>query len=177
VKDLAGMRFGRLLVIDFDFESLLSDNAGKTKWKCLCDCGNEILVRREYLLSGHTLSCGCYRLEQRSGENNWNWNYELTDEERIINRAYPEYRKYVRSVRKRDKHTCQVCGAITGEREVHHLYSYSHYPEHRLNVDYGVVICKDEHVSFHTWMGGTAVECVPADFDRWLYETSCLTNK
>ena len=30
-----------------------------TKWKCLCDCGNIILVDGTKLRSGHTQSCGC----------------------------------------------------------------------------------------------------------------------
>lgn len=28
-------------------------------WKCLCDCGNRIVVKTNKLTSGHTRSCGC----------------------------------------------------------------------------------------------------------------------
>ncbi len=55
-KDLRGMRFTRLLVIE---------EAGKTKsnnlkWKCLCDCGKEIITTGSWLLNGDSKSCDCY---------------------------------------------------------------------------------------------------------------------
>lgn len=32
------------------------------RYLCLCDCGEETIVRLEYLRSGHTQSCGCHRV-------------------------------------------------------------------------------------------------------------------
>ena len=29
------------------------------KWRCRCDCGNEILVTAHHLKDGNTMSCGC----------------------------------------------------------------------------------------------------------------------
>lgn len=29
---------------------------------CLCECGKNVVVRLEYLSSGHTMSCGCQRI-------------------------------------------------------------------------------------------------------------------
>ena len=61
--DLLGLRFGQLTVI--------KDNGsidGYHYWQCLCDCGNEISVKAEYLQSGHKKSCGC--LSQSIGELN-----------------------------------------------------------------------------------------------------------
>ena len=52
-EDLAGKRFGRLTVIEFDYES--SD----TKWICKCDCGNTVSVKASSLRGGNTKSCGC----------------------------------------------------------------------------------------------------------------------
>ena len=34
------------------------------KWKCKCDCGNEIIVSGKHLRSGNTKSCGCYQKER-----------------------------------------------------------------------------------------------------------------
>jgi len=56
-KKLAGQRFGRLVVL-YD--------TGERKnrhvfWHCRCDCGNEVVVRTDCLISGNTTSCGCYR--------------------------------------------------------------------------------------------------------------------
>ena len=61
--DLLGLQFGKLTVI--------RDNGsidGHHYWQCLCDCGNEVNVRAEYLRSGHKNSCGC--LTQSVGEFN-----------------------------------------------------------------------------------------------------------
>lgn len=35
--------------------------AGKSKWKCLCDCGNTSIVIGYRLKTAHTKSCGCIR--------------------------------------------------------------------------------------------------------------------
>lgn len=60
-KDLMNRRFNRLLVI-----SRAEDIPASTMWKCLCDCGSTAVVRTNYLLSGHTRSCGCYRVDMHS---------------------------------------------------------------------------------------------------------------
>ena len=59
--DLTGQRFGRLTALG---------SADKTvgppgKWRCRCDCGQEIICSRENLHSGATKSCGCLREEVR----------------------------------------------------------------------------------------------------------------
>lgn len=68
-KDLTGMRFGRLNVISRNYEKQ-KEYFAKTGnysafWNCLCDCGNEVVVRSSSLMnkSNPTFSCGCYRNE------------------------------------------------------------------------------------------------------------------
>ena len=56
--DLTAQRFGRLTVLEF----VPTDKYGSF-WKCLCDCGNRIIVRGMCLKRGDTLSCGCLRKE------------------------------------------------------------------------------------------------------------------
>jgi hypothetical protein len=55
-KDLRGMRFTRLVVI----EEAGTAKSGNLKWRCLCDCGKEIITVGSWLLNGDTKSCGCY---------------------------------------------------------------------------------------------------------------------
>jgi hypothetical protein len=58
-KDLVGQRFGRLTVVN-----LVGGISPIPIWHCKCDCGNEIDVRRDYLVSGQTKSCGCLKTDK-----------------------------------------------------------------------------------------------------------------
>ena len=66
-KDLTEQKFDRLTAIK-PIENHTNSNGKSmmTKWLCRCDCGNECNVQSGNLLSGHTLSCGCYNKEQAS---------------------------------------------------------------------------------------------------------------
>lgn len=55
-KDLTGMMFGRLIVIEH-----VGTRNGHSLWKCKCDCGNVVEVVSGSLVSGNTQSCGCFR--------------------------------------------------------------------------------------------------------------------
>ena len=73
--DLVGQKFNKLLVL----ESAGTGSDRQSLWKCLCDCGNEVIVRGHQLTKGRTKSCGCLRgfqyanARDTSGENNNNW--------------------------------------------------------------------------------------------------------
>lgn len=53
LKYIPGTRFGRLVIVL---------RAG-TQITCHCDCGNGSVVHLSNLISGHTSSCGCLRVE------------------------------------------------------------------------------------------------------------------
>ena len=59
--NLLNCRFGRLKVLT---ENHYRTNGGGVRWDCICDCGNLITVPAMHLKSGHTQSCGCYRIDQ-----------------------------------------------------------------------------------------------------------------
>jgi len=60
LNDLTGQKFGRLTVISlFGF-----DKSRSSLWKCQCDCGRILTVKRYSLVSGHTKSCGCYHIDK-----------------------------------------------------------------------------------------------------------------
>lgn len=61
--DLTGQKFGRLTVLEQDYDHPLSHK--RTYWKCLCDCGNIISVAAQSLRrkTNPTKSCGCIRKE------------------------------------------------------------------------------------------------------------------
>lgn len=62
VENIVGQKFGRLTVI----ENLNVNSHGSTLHRCLCDCGNEKIVPKSYLKSGHTQSCGCLQTERHT---------------------------------------------------------------------------------------------------------------
>ncbi len=59
MRNLKGRRFGKLVVL----EKAISDKKGYVMWKCLCDCGNEIIVPGVHLTRKKRpkRSCGCSR--------------------------------------------------------------------------------------------------------------------
>lgn len=70
--DLTGQRFGRLTVLKDSGNRL----DRKVVWLCMCDCGQETLVRSTRLRKGTTRSCGCLRRENAkyplySKHSNW----------------------------------------------------------------------------------------------------------
>jgi hypothetical protein len=62
IKDMIGMRFGRLAVVT----RVESDKRGEARWLCLCDCGENTTVLGSHLRTGRIKSCGCYMRERTS---------------------------------------------------------------------------------------------------------------
>lgn len=62
MKDISGKIFGRLKVVCH----IGKNKSGAYLWKCICECGNEVIVTGNSLRSGETKSCGCYRKEVTS---------------------------------------------------------------------------------------------------------------
>jgi hypothetical protein len=64
IKIKIGDVYGRLTVVE------RAENAPnkKTRWRCVCECGNEVVVISTNLTrpTNPTLSCGCYHKEQTS---------------------------------------------------------------------------------------------------------------
>lgn len=72
-RDIDGQRFGKLIVLE-----TIWDN-GKPKVRCKCDCGNEIILNKNDVQSGHTLSCGCLHKEVTSKTNTKDWTNIVSD--------------------------------------------------------------------------------------------------
>ncbi|MDD7121498.1 MAG: transcriptional regulator [Clostridiales bacterium] len=63
-KDLTGQRFGRLTAIERTGEK----KGTNFVWLCRCECGRDVKIPSNSLLSGNTRSCGCLQDEtKRSG--------------------------------------------------------------------------------------------------------------
>ena len=59
LDDISGQRYGRLTVLSYD----RTEGKGHTYWNCQCDCGTIKSIRKDGLLSGRVLSCGCLHSE------------------------------------------------------------------------------------------------------------------
>ena len=61
--DLTGKRFGSLVAETKE----LPTGDGKTRWKCVCDCGNTCVATSYALRKGKVKSCGCGRRKNITG--------------------------------------------------------------------------------------------------------------
>lgn len=58
--DITGHRYGRLVAVSYEGK----DNQKQALWKCICDCGNEVITRGSSLRAGVTQSCGCLNIDK-----------------------------------------------------------------------------------------------------------------
>lgn len=63
--DLTGQKFGKLTVIEEDFDN----KTKKRRWICICECGAKKSVDQYHLRSGATVSCGCYQKQKAKAHN------------------------------------------------------------------------------------------------------------
>ena len=67
--DIAGQRFGKLIALRETEPAISKSGVSIPRWLCRCDCGREVVVRRNNLTGRVTRSCGCLRSEKAR------WNY------------------------------------------------------------------------------------------------------
>ena len=56
LEDLTGKKFGMLTVLKYD----RVEGKGHTYWICQCECGTIKSIRKDGLINGTVVSCGCY---------------------------------------------------------------------------------------------------------------------
>ena len=66
-QSIIGEKFGRLTVLED--AGFTTTGARKKLFKCVCDCGKIVIVKRNSLISGHTKSCGCFEIESKKTNN------------------------------------------------------------------------------------------------------------
>lgn len=94
MKDITGMKFNKLLVI----ERAENSSRGKARWKCLCDCGNYTIVEGSNLRNGAVKSCGCSKMESKNQTHGMSktriykeWN---NMKNRVLNHSTKSYKDY-----------------------------------------------------------------------------------
>lgn len=158
----------------------LYENSGE-KVDCQCDNCKKIMhtTYQNYtqrILSDKFLCKSCYHKICLTGENHPMWNDNLTDEDRIIGRNYPEYKEFIKKVLIRDNYTCFNCGIETHHRiAVHHLDGYDWCEEKRIDETNAVCLCQNCHSNFHAHygMGNNTKE----QFEEWIGYSIETLNK
>jgi hypothetical protein len=136
-----------------------------TPMKYICTCGRESKISLKSFIHGERCR-ECY-LDRIRGENHWNWNANLTQEERENGRNIEGYTEWRQQVYQRDNYTCICCGDDNGGNlNAHHLDGYDWCKEKRITVNNGVTLCEDCHSDFHNQygFGGNTKE----QFDEWI---------
>lgn len=95
VTIFVGKKFGRLTIKSGLFRK------GKAYFNCICDCGAECCVTKYDLVSGKTLSCGCYSKDngrilhrKHGGTNERLYSVWCNMKRRCYNRNDAEYHNY-----------------------------------------------------------------------------------
>lgn len=136
---------------------LLSTEYISSSKKLLFYCNKhncEFSMTWNHMYSGETCS-KCHR-ERTSGKNHHGYNSDLTDEERVLKRAYlgKDAMKFWKlDIHKKDDYICQCCGKRGGELHAHHLDGYGWCREKRVDKNNGITLCKECHKEFHVLYG------------------------
>lgn len=144
-------------VNEFTILKIIEERTGyKTIFLCECSCGKKVELKEEQLYENTRQSCG----HMKYGKFHWNYNHNLTDEERMKDRYtyLPGIKKWVRDVYKRDGWQCVLCkhkdnGRKGGGIVAHHLNSYRGHENESVDLINGVTLCERCHRSFHKKYG------------------------
>lgn len=89
-EDLSGRRFGRLFVLsrNYDMQKEIYIKTGKqiAFWNCVCDCGNQKVIKSSNLKNRRnpTMSCGCLCKEQLHKQKNTKENQWIINDDETI---------------------------------------------------------------------------------------------
>jgi len=125
-----------------------------TKMKYKCNCGN--ISKNNFDNFKRYQGCHNCSIKKRSGINHYNYNPNLTDEERLINKTRvhsDRYRKWRKEVFKKDGYCCQKCSTRGNRLNAHHIKNWSSNVNGRYVDSNGITFCESCHNKFHSVYG------------------------
>lgn len=149
---------------DYNCELITTENDfvnSQNKIEIKCKCGEIFITKFCYFKNESKRQCNKCGIKLKSGENHPFWNGGVTSEGHKI-RNSNEYSEWRLSVFVRDNFTCQCCNDNSKSSktllQVHHLLNFSDHPDLRLDLNNGIVLCKNCHDfsnknSFHNIYG------------------------
>lgn len=75
-KNIVGQKFGKLLILT---DNERKNNTSNLYCRCLCDCGNEKLIRKSCILNGNTKSCGCLAKDAHKNRESYHGDSDTTE--------------------------------------------------------------------------------------------------
>ncbi len=117
---------------------------------CSCGAASNTTFANFYHKGIRCMACGTKKL---SGINAHQYKMSKTDEERTVQRKFPEYEIWRKAVFERDIYTCKRCGIKGTTLHAHHLDNYADHKELQTVVSNGVTLCKRCHQEFHSIYG------------------------
>ena len=84
-KEYVGKTFNWLTVL-----SVFRDDRGTLNFRCQCRCGAITNARKQYVLSGHTTSCGCYKRSHEKGAKYTEWCKNNPDKVKAISEHFKQ---------------------------------------------------------------------------------------
>lgn len=148
-KYKVGDKFGNGCEI---IEFLRYDNRKEKIWLVKCHCGEEWELFTHHLSSVQECWTCAHKTsaEKISGENHWNYDENLTDEERRDNRKHAINRRLLIEF-KENNPNCEKCGKPT--EVVHHKNGWNLFPEQRDDINNFAALCQNCHIKFHKEFG------------------------
>jgi hypothetical protein len=87
-KEYVDVTFNWLTVLD-----VLRDDRNILMFRCKCRCGTIVDSRKQYVLSGHTTSCGCYKCSHEKGAKYTEWCKNNPDKVKVMADKYSQWCK------------------------------------------------------------------------------------
>ena len=146
--DLTNQKFGRLLVVAVAGQ----DNFKRYRWLCRCECGREKIINSNNLMTGHIQSCGCFNsdsVKQRHKEYRISKGKDpdiFMDTLESLERSKFHESKTYQNILNRESNKCQFCTEGSCNLEIHHIKSWSEYPELRYEETNLITLCKICHI-------------------------------
>ena len=68
IVDITGNKYNYLTVLGFDHIEYRPNGTTRSYWKCECDCGNVVVLRKDQFIYSysHVKSCGCWHRKESS---------------------------------------------------------------------------------------------------------------
>jgi hypothetical protein len=148
-KDLSGKIFGKECII------LQEKNINEERI-FIAECGickKQFEVKYSQVFNKTKTCKKCY-IESISGYNNYRYNNNLENKDRIDRRTIFGYTKLVKDTYKRDNYRCVICGR-NDYLCSHHLDSYAEFPNKRFDINNCITLCSSRgvlkgcHEEFH----------------------------